>query len=368
MAAAWHLCKRRFHPVVLDRRTAGLEASAAGAGMLPLHSVAFDTEALYELSRLSDRLYPGWIREIQKASGCDPEWEVSGSLGLLHNDREEANAGALGKRLVSLGLKVEWLTGKEARRIEPVLKDDVRAAMSLPETVQIRPAALCGAVAAALEAKGVKFRAHEAVEALVVEGRRIKGVKTSAGILEADKVLLASGAWTSDLLRPLGVDLPVFPLRGQVLLLQGPSGRLKRILFSSGFYLVPRRGGELYVGSTLEKAGFHREVTPAGLTSLSSAAQDMVPGLQPLRVSGYFAGFRPGSEDGHPFLGPVPGIEGLFIAAGHHTHGHLLAPATGHLMAQLLADGKTDLPLEPFRVGRKPHELQSPWWMRLSAS
>jgi glycine oxidase len=90
--------------------------------------------------------------------------------------------------------------------------------------------------------------------------------------------------------------------------------------------------------------------------------------LTPLKVSGFFAGFRPGSVDGHPFLGRVPGTDGLFIAAGHHTHGHLLAAASGHLMAQLVMGVKTDLDLAPFAVGRKPYALEPPWWSKLSQS
>ena len=92
----------------------------------------------------------------------------------------------------------------------------------------------------------------------------------------------------------------------------------------------------------------------------------MFPGLKPLRVSGYFAGLRPGSVDGHPFLGPVPGADRLFIAAGHHTHGHLLATASGLLISQLIMDGKTEMDLAPFSVGRKPYDLQPPWWSKLT--
>jgi glycine oxidase len=366
LSVAWHLKKRGARPIVVDRQAPAQEASAAGAGMLPLHSVAFDTPELYELSRLSYRLYPSWVRELKRASGLDPEWESSGSMGLLFSRAEENNARTLSKRLVELGMEVRWLNGQETRRLEPALPKDVRKAMYLPETVQIRPSAMCGMAVEAARRAGIPIHSNESVGSLIVRGGRIRGVKTPKGILQADAVVLTAGAWAPELLRPLGIDLPIYPLRGQVLLLQGPPSGIKRILFASGYYIVPRRGGELYVGSTLEKAGFEKAVTPEGISALATAARRMAPGLAPLQVSGYFAGFRPGSVDGHPFLGPVPGTEGLFIAAGHHTHGHLLAAASGHLMAQLILDGKTEMDLSPFAVGRKPHELQPPWWMKLS--
>ncbi len=366
LSIAWHLKKRGARPVVLDRHEPAQEASAAGAGMLPLHSVAFDTPELYELSRLSYCLYPSWVKELHRVSGVDPEWEKSGSMGLLFSAMEEKNARTLSKRLEQLGMVVRWLNNKEARRKEPALPKDVRKAMYLPETIQIRPSAMCLTAVKAVWKAGVPIHSNEPVKSLVVRGGKIQGVKTGKRMIEADAVVLATGAWAPELLSPLGINLPVYPLRGQVLLLQGPPSGIKHILFATGYYMVPRRGGELYVGSTLEKAGFERAVTPEGIATLATAARRMAPTLSPLRVSGYFAGFRPGSVDGHPFLGAVPGTDGLFIAAGHHTHGHLLAAASGHLMTQLILDGKTEMDLAPFAVGRKPHKLQPPWWMKLS--
>ncbi len=368
LSVAWHLKKRGARPIVLDRQAPAQEASAAGAGMLPLHSVAFDTPELYELSRLSYRLYPSWVKELKRASGLDPEWETSGSMGLLFSENEEKNARMLSKRLVKLGMEVVWLGGKEARRKEPALPKDVRRAMFLPDTTQIRPSAMCRTTVEAVRRARVPIHTNEPVERLVVRAGRVEGVKTAMRTIKAEAVVLATGAWAPELLSPLGIRLPVYPLRGQVLLLQGPLSGIKHILFASGYYMVPRRGGELYVGSTLEKAGFERAVTPEGIATLATAARRMAPVLSPLRVSGYFSGFRPGSVDGHPFLGTVPGTEGLYIAAGHHTHGHLLAAASGYLMAQLILDRKTELDLAPFAVGRKPHELQPPWWMKLAQS
>jgi glycine oxidase len=336
--------------------------------MLPLHSVAFDTPALYELSVLSYLLYPGWVKELKKASGLDPEWETSGSMGLLFSASEEKNARTLSKRLVRLGMKVDWLSGKDARRKEPVLPQDVRKVMYLPETTQIRPSAMCMTTVEAVRRAGISVHSNEPVESLVVRSGKVVGIQTAVRTIEADAVVLATGAWAPELLGPLGVELPVYPLRGQVLLLQGPPSGVKHILFATGYYVVPRRGGELYVGSTLDKVGFQRAVTPEGIATLATAARRMVPSLTPLKVSGFFAGFRPGSVDGHPFLGRVPGTDGLFIAAGHHTHGHLLAAASGHLMAQLVMGVKTDLDLAPFAVGRKPYALEPPWWSKLSQS
>jgi glycine oxidase len=366
LSIAWHLKKNGAHPILMDRHALAQEASAAGAGMLPLHSVAFDTPALFELSKFSYKLYPNWVKEMKRVTGLDPEWEKSGSMGLLFSPGEEKNARTLAKRLVELGMEVRWLNGKEARRKEPVLPKDVRKAMYLPETTQIRPAAMCLTASEAVRRAGVTVHTGETVKSLVTRGGRVVGVKTDVRKIEADAVVLATGAWAPELLRPFGIELPVYPLRGQVLLLQGPAKGIKNILFATGYYIVPRRGGELYVGSTLEKAGFEKVVTPEAIATLATAARRIAPGLPYMNVSGYFAGLRPGSIDGHPFLGHVPGTDGLYIAAGHHTHGHLLSAATGYLMAQLILGEKTDLDLAPFAVGRKPYPLEPPWWSKLA--
>ncbi len=365
LSIAWHLKKRGANPILLDRQAPAREASIAGAGMLPLHSVAFDSPALFELSRLSYRLYPSWVKEMKRASGLDPEWEASGSMGLLFSKTEEMNAREITKRLVELGLEVRWLGGREARREEPALPKDIRKVLHLPDTAQIRPSAMCEMTVEAVRRSGVAIHSNDPVLSLLTRAGKVRGVKTSRRTIEAEAIVLAAGAWAPELLDPLGIDLPVYPIRGQVLLLQGPPSGINHILFGAGFYLVPRKGGELYVGSTMEKAGFERAVTPEGIAALAGAAKLMAPAL-PLRVSGYLSGFRPGSADGHPFLGNVPGFDGLYVSAGHHTHGHLLAPASGHLMAQLIMDGKTDMDLAPFAIGRKPHKLQKPWWIKLA--
>ena len=190
--------------------------------MLPLHSVAFDTPELFELSRLSYSLYPSWGEGYQTRSGLDPEWENSGSMGLLFSDKEEKNARTLATKLVHLGMEVRWLGGKEACRREPVLPKNIRKVLYLPETAQIYPPVMCRAAEKAVRRVGVTIHSDEPVRSLIIKGGQVQGIKTASKTIDADAVVLATGAWDGrDFWKPLGVDLPVFPLRGQVLLLQG---------------------------------------------------------------------------------------------------------------------------------------------------
>ncbi len=192
------------------------------------------------------------------------------------------------------------------------------------------------------------LREEEEVRGFIRQGSRIIGVETSSGKYEGEQVLLAGGAWTGGLLDILGISHPLKTDRGQVVLLKAETGFLRHVLFSSTAYLVPRLDGHVYVGSTLEEAGFDKSVTKEAIANLTRGAYRALPFLEKATVEATWAGLRPKALDDKPLLGLVPGLENLWVASGHYTHGILLSAATGHLMAQALSGEKTRLPLEPF--------------------
>ncbi len=169
----------------------------------------------------------------------------------------------------------------------------------------------------------------------------------------AGQVVLAAGSWTAGLGRRLGVALPVKPMRGQMLAFPDFSSPLRHILLGKdGGYLAPKANGFLFVGSTVDNVGFRKNTTAKGLAGLRRMAATLVPSLAHAEVATDWAGLRPGSPDGLPILGPVPGWEGVSVASGHFRNGILLSPITGRLLAQLLTEGKTEVSLAPFSAGR----------------
>ncbi len=356
LSVAEHLSRKGLSVTLLDKGPLAREASWAGAGYVGLRDACRVGGVFLDLCRLSYDLYPDWTSRLKKESGVDPEFLPSGSMGLAFSDGEEKAFREMEKKVFGGGWEGQWLSGAEVGRREPALSPEVRSAWILPQTRQVRPPRLNQALIRTLQGRGVELREGEEAEDLLYgEGKRVRGIRTSKGPLEADQVVLAGGAWTGAFSKKTGVSLPVRPVRGQVVLFQGEPGLFKSVLFSSNAYLVPRLDGRVYVGSTLEEAGFDKSVTQEAVSRLTQGAWQAVPALKKAKVEAVWAGLRPASPDGWPYLGTLPGFENLWVASGHFTHGILLSAVTGHLMAQALSGERTDIPLEPFRVGREPH-------------
>ena len=182
----------------------------------------------------------------------------------------------------------------------------------------------------------------------------VVGVRTPTETLQAETVIVANGAWATELVQPLGLRLPVKPMRGQMLAVRTVPRAVNQIIYGRHMYLVPRPDGETLIGATVEDVGFRKEVTLAGLEELVQAGRRVAPGIMGRPVVRTWAGLRPGSPDGLPLVGAVEGLSGLFLAVGHHRNGILLGPMTGVLIKQLLADDVHSPHLELLRPERFP--------------
>jgi glycine oxidase len=355
LSIAHHLLSRGIKSIVVERGPFAKEASWAGAGYLDLRAAAQVGGAYFDLCRLSFDLFPPWVERIEKESGLSCELLESGSLDLAFDDKDEEGIRALDKKLKKHGLEGQWLTGPEVHKVEPGLSERVQAAFRLKQTRQVRPPRLTRALLRSLQTQGVVLRELEMVQSFLAKGRTIFGVKTNKETLEADAVVLATGAWTGLFGEKFKRVIPIKPIRGQALLYQSKPEFLSHILFSPLAYLVPRIDGRIYVGSTLEEVGFDKTTTSSGLELLKRGALRALPGLSEVLMDDSWAGLRPGSPDGWPFLGKFPDWEGVWLAAGHFTHGLLLSAATGELIAQDILGEKPSVDLGPFVLGRRPH-------------
>jgi glycine oxidase len=198
-------------------------------------------------------------------------------------------------------------------------------------------------------------RGNEAVRELILEGSRVSGVRTISGTwLAAEEVVVCAGCWSGPLLRVvLGRDLPVRPLRGQIACLDSPGappGQTPLLLGEGSHYLIPRADGRVLAGSTFEDVGFDERVTADGLRDVLDGAIAIAPGLARASVAASWAGLRPGTPDGLPFLGRV--TDGLTVATGHFRDGLLLTPVTAEIVACLLERRPPPVDLEPYRADR----------------
>ena len=315
-----------------ERGRPGRESSWAGGGILSsLHPWRVPA-VLEPLIDWSQREYPRLAESLLSATGIDPEWRRSGLLVVSRDDVHEAADWAD-------GAGVDWrrLDGKGLLSAEPALSPPGPDALLLPDIAQVRNPRLLQALLVDLERRGLECRTGDAVEAIWYEQGRVRGVRTGAGRDPAEAVVVCSGAWTSRLVDGLGQGLAagVRPVRGQMLLYKAEAGWLRHIVLDGDRYIIPRRDGHILVGSTVEDAGFEKTVTLEAFAELKAEAARLLPGLSAADPVAHWAGLRPGRPEGVPLIGPVSGIEGLYLNAGHYRNGVLLGPAS----ARLLVDG-----------------------------
>lgn len=316
---------------VVERGEPGREASWAGGGILsPLYPWQVPA-SVTALARWGQERYAQLAQALKDETGIDAEWVQSGLLCLDTTQQAEALAWAERNQSV-----VQLLSKLALKMREPSVSDAVDSALWLPEVAQIRNPRLLRALLQSLMKRRVRILKNREVTGLRFEQSQTTGVDTTHGRITADTVIVAGGAWSGQLLAGLGLTLEITPVRGQMIMWRAKPGLVKRIIVQGEHYLIPRRDGVVLTGSTVEHTGFDKSITPSGLNELKTAAVSMVPALAYCQVEQQWAGLRPGSPQGVPYIGAHPGIKGLYVNTGHFRNGLALAPASARLMADIV--------------------------------
>jgi glycine oxidase len=323
------LCTAGARVALVERGGIFRESSWAGGGILsPLVPWQYP-DAVHELVYRSQQVYPGLVDELLAETGIDSEWTRSGLLmtGIDADPAITAWAQAHDCRL-------ESIAAAATASYEPQLAENPGPAILLPDVAQVRNPRLGRALQEALLRHGVRLHAHTEVTGFITRNGAVQGVTTRDGELPAAQVVVAGGAWSAPLLRDTGIELPVTPVRGQMIQFQARPGLLQHIVLHREHYLIPRNDGLVLAGSTLEHTGYDKSVTAAAREQLVQRALALVPALADYPVIRQWAGLRPGSPDGVPIIDEHPEIRGLYINTGHFRNGVVMAPAS----AQLLVD------------------------------
>ncbi len=347
LLTAYELARASQSVVVLDRGALGRESSWAGGGILsPLYPWRYP-EPVTQLASWGQAYYPKLTRALRDAGTVDPEWTPSGMLTLSPPDADRAiKWGELH------GTSLQLVAGADLNRLVPGLAVEEHGLWD-PSVAQVRNPRLLAALQQVLKQMGVEIRENALVEGFVTEGGRLRALKTARGELHVEQCVIAAGAWASELLRPTGLLLPVHPVRGQMLLLRAQPGLLTHIVLKDGRYLIPRRDGRVLVGSTVEEVGFDRSTTDVARQELLAAATGLMPELGRCEVERHWAGLRPGSPEGVPYIGEHPEIRGLFVSTGHYRNGIVLGPASAHLVVDLMLDRAPVVNPVPYSLGRR---------------
>lgn len=351
LSIAWHLAREGASVIVLERGKVGEGASGAAAGMLAPLAEAQHPGPFVELGLASLRSYPEFIDRLREESGLDAE---QASPGLLRVARTHEEAESLCQASVwqsGAGLSVKRMDGDAARTLEPGLSSDVIAAVLSPNEKQYDPRQLLRMLAVACKHRGVPVMEDSPVIGFEAQDSAVKSVITPGSRFSCDQVVIAGGAWTEEIGRRLGVNVPIYPVKGQILALRDAPAPIRHTIYSHAGYIVPRADGRIIVGSTAERAGFDVRPTAGAISQLLSIAESLIPCLAQATFDSVWAGLRPASPDGLPILGRLPGWENAYVASGHFRNGILLAPITGEILASCITCGDHPL-LAPFRPER----------------
>ena len=348
LTTAYFLAREGASVVVCDQGQIGMESSWAGAGILPPSDADHAQLPLDRLRALSGQVFPDLSAQLREITGIDNGYVRCGGLAfkgpLADTDTDE---------WYGLGALTSLLAEKDVVSLEPALAANLGSAVHVPGMAQLRnPRHLQALRAACLHTNAVTFLEGTAAQGFVVEKNRVKGIRTTNEVLASDTVLLAAGAWIDRLLEPLGWQLGIEPVRGQIVLLNAGEMVFRSILVWGSLYLVPRLDGRVLIGSTEEHVGFEKATTAEAVAGLLDLGLRLVPRLASAKVEKTWAGLRPGSPDGLPFLGRVPGLDNLYVAAGHFRAGIQLSPGTGILLKEMILGQPLTMPMDAFRLDR----------------
>lgn len=347
LTTAWKLAEQGVRVQLIEQNQVGREASWAGAGMLPPADLSVASTPLARLRALSHPLWPEWSAQIRSETGVDNGYINCGALELAWSDAERNETEA---KLAAEGARLVRLDQADLRDRYPTLSTEITSALHLPDMSQVRnPRHLAGLVAFCRKL-GVDIVEGEPVVGFETSGEIVSGVKTPRDSYRAEKICLTTGAWSALVAEKLGIHVPVRPVRGQIVLLRQQPLPFTPILEHHEQYLVPRPDGRILIGSTMEEAGFIKTNTVEGVSRLTEFAQRLVPGLASAQVEKTWAGLRPSSPEGIPFLGRAAEWHNLYIAFGHFRDGLQLSTGTALVMSQLITGRETSLDLKPYSL------------------
>jgi glycine oxidase len=346
LLSAYQLANAGQQVVLLESGETGSEASWAGGGIVsPLYPWRY-SPAVTALAHWSQDFYPGLGERLRAHTGVDPEVHETGLYWLDLEDEEDALTWASAQ-----GRPLQRVAMEQVHAAVPVLGEGFSKAVFMPGVANVRNPRLLRALRVALAGMAnVRIVEHCPVTGFLHEGRRVLGVQTAKGEMRGECVVVAAGAWSGELLATLGLALPVKPMKGQMILFKYAEDFLPSMVLAKRRYAIPRRDGHVLVGSTLEDVGFDKTPTEDALDSLRATAAELLPSLADAEVVRHWAGLRPGSPDGVPYIGEVPAYKGLWLNCGHFRNGLVLAPASCQLLTDLILGRKPTLDPAPYAV------------------
>lgn len=356
LSLAWELSRRgQLVCLISSSQEALRSASWAGAGILPPVATQNIDDPYVQLRSISHALHHQWAELLLEATQIDTGFRKCGGLYLATTRAELATLVAGEYWWQDHGIEFQRLGLQSLRDLEPKLQgeqvDSLLGAWLLPGECQLRNPRHLKALQAACQLQGVRL-VQATIQSVEQTGGQARLVDDHGQTWEAERICLCSGAWTRMLMEQAKLSNGIMPIRGQMLLYQCSEPPIKRVINDGNRYLVCREDGMLLAGSVEEEAGYQCVTTEQALSGIRQWAENTLPILRETPLIKSWAGLRPGSFDGLPYMGAAPGFDNLFIAAGHFRSGLHMSCGTAQVMADLMLGLPTEIDLTPFRVAR----------------
>ncbi|WP_018752570.1 NAD(P)/FAD-dependent oxidoreductase [Paenibacillus sanguinis] len=370
LSIAYYAAKAGMDVVVLERgELAGGTSSKCDGNILAIDKdPGFDSQ----MSLKSQALVSEWVKELDE----EFEYRAPGSILVCETEHEMEAAAIWVSRQREAGLPFRLLDRRDLREESPYLADDLLGGLECATDSTVHPVLLTYSLAATARRHGGRLRTHTPVKALLLEGgKRIKGVDTTSGAIYAKHVVIAAGVWAKQIGSMAGIDIPIEPRKGHILVASRSASLGKRKVMEFG-YLLSKFGGErniearleqygialvyeptasqnFLIGSSRQFAGMDTRVDQEVIRLIAERAIRFYPGLEHIPLLRAYAGLRPWTPDHLPIVSAIDEIPGLYVAAGHEGDGISLAAVTGKLMSEMLSGAvETCIPAEPLRYDR----------------
>ena len=334
--------------LLIEKGRLGGESSWAGGGIIsPLYPWRYD-DSVNVLAERSKKIYPELIKKLTEESGQDCELITNGLLTVTDNQQEISDWAK------KWSVNAKFINDiNSIHAIEDKVGDVVKQGLWMPDVMQVRNPKLVNALKSSFDLLAIPYKEQTAVEEIIVANNKVCGVRTQQEKIFADKVIIASGAWSAQFSETES-SVDIEPVKGQMIMYKGEPDLVKRIVLSEGHYIIPRKDGRILAGSTLEKIGFDKAISTDALAELHQAAIKLVPLLNELEVERQWAGLRPGTKKGIPYICQHDVVENLYVHAGHFRNGIVLGAASAELMADIVMGNEAWCNANPYRIGA-PH-------------
>ena len=340
--------------LLLEKGPLGGESSWAGGGIIsPLYPWRYDN-AVNVLAERSKKNYPELAAKLLDETGRDCELINSGLFTVVDDTQQTDAYKEITDWAKTWSVKASYIDDRDSiHDIEPTVGNAVDKGIWMPDIMQVRNPKLVNALRSSFDNLSIAYHEHSNVNELIIKNNKICGVKAQLDAdrktFLADKIIIASGAWSAQF-NATETSVNVVPVKGQMIMYKGKPDLVKRIVLSAGHYIIPRKDGRILAGSTLEKIGFDKTISATAHDELHQAAVALVPLLETLPVERQWAGLRPGTEKGIPYICQHNDVEGLYIHAGHFRNGIVLGPASAELMTDIILQREPWCDVRPYQM------------------